>query len=271
MNLRRFLGPLVAVAGLASAATAQTTHVVNLYSNVFLPDDLTIQVGDTVRWEWVTNFHNVVSGTNAGMTGIPDGIFSSGSPVAPPSMFEVTFDQAFLDANPVAGNVYTYYCIVHLPGMVGRVRVETGDGSIGSYGYGLNPTGSLVADGGNATIGNTLTLSLSNPVDALAGPGLGIAFLATAPDVNFPGGTNLPGFGLAPSPVGQIVVSLAAPDPFLVLGPGLWAEGGTVTLSLPIPGDPALIGVKVYCQGALIDTTTADGIGLTNGIELVIG
>ena len=82
---------------LAGRAQAQTTHFVDANSITFDPADLCIDVGDTVQWDWVTGVHNVESGVG----GIPDGNFSSGAPVSPPESFSVTFDQAFLDANPM--------------------------------------------------------------------------------------------------------------------------------------------------------------------------
>lgn len=103
-----------------SLLAAQTTHVVNLTGTAFSTPDLTVSVGDTVQWNWVSGFHNVESGVG----GVHDGIFRSGNPTFPPQSFSVTFDQAFLDANPVSGKVYRYYCDVHVGvGMVGQVTV----------------------------------------------------------------------------------------------------------------------------------------------------
>ena len=69
----------VAIAALALAAGyahAQTTHVVTLQGTSFSPGDLTIQVGDSVQWDWISGLHNVESGVN----GIHDGNFRSGDP-----------------------------------------------------------------------------------------------------------------------------------------------------------------------------------------------
>ncbi len=112
----------VLLAGPPASVSAQTTHLVNLDGIAFIPADLTIAVGDTVRWVWVSGFHDV----NSGETGAPagDGRFGSGDPVFPPMTFDFVFDQAFLDANPVAGNVYPYYCSVHFGfGMTGTITV----------------------------------------------------------------------------------------------------------------------------------------------------
>jgi len=59
--------------------------------------------------------------------GIHDGNFRSGDATLNTSTtFDVTFDAAFLAANPMPGNVYPYYCIVHEAfGMIGTVTVTT--------------------------------------------------------------------------------------------------------------------------------------------------
>ena len=110
----------------ATVASAQTTHNVTLEGALFIQADLTIAVGDTVHWQWVSGNHNVVSGVG----GVHDGNFNSGDPVFPgdpPTTFDVVFDQAFLDAHPKPDNIYPYYCIVHLiQGMTGTVTVQKG-------------------------------------------------------------------------------------------------------------------------------------------------
>ncbi len=87
----------------------------------FIPADVSIEVGDTVRWTWVSGFHNVESGVN----GVHDGNFFSGAPTSVPgTTYEVTFDSDFLAAHPMPDNVYPYYCVVHEAfGMIGSVAV----------------------------------------------------------------------------------------------------------------------------------------------------
>jgi len=89
---------------------------------VFIPADVTVEVGDTVHWFWAGGFHNVVSGVDS----VHDGNFHSGSPTsAGGTTFDVVFDGAFLAANLMTDNYYPYYCEVHEGlGMVGSVTVE---------------------------------------------------------------------------------------------------------------------------------------------------
>lgn len=116
MSMRASLVALSIAAATSIAGAAETE--IDLVGLDFIVADVTIDVGDTVTWTWVNGFHNVVSA---------DGAFSSGPPVnSPGTTFSVTFDQAFLDANPVPGDIYVYHCEVHLTfGMVGSVTVNT--------------------------------------------------------------------------------------------------------------------------------------------------
>ncbi len=87
---------------------------------IFFPECLEIDPGDTVRWMWESTGHNVVSGP----PNVPDGAFSSGDPEPAGTIFEVEFDQAFLDANPRSGGNYEYYCEPHVGfGMIATIDV----------------------------------------------------------------------------------------------------------------------------------------------------
>jgi plastocyanin len=127
---RRFLS-IVAVAWYITAlasnlpAEAQTTHTVQLLAIQFSPSDLTVRVGDTVRWEWASGFHNVESGAVTSGSGAHDDRFRSGDPtLAAGTVFDLLFDDAFLVAHPTPDRVYPYYCVVHdSVGMVGSITV----------------------------------------------------------------------------------------------------------------------------------------------------
>jgi plastocyanin len=88
------------------AVEAQVTHTVTVSDNNFSPSQLTIQVGDTVRWVNAAggNQHNVTS-TN--------GAFAS-SPTASSFTFEVTFNQA---------GTFNYFCTLHA-NMDGTITVQ---------------------------------------------------------------------------------------------------------------------------------------------------
>lgn len=88
-------------------------HTVNTDGLKFVPEDITINIGETVRWVNNGGVHNV----NASQDAYPDNPegFSSGAP----SGDSWTFDHTFV----VAG-LYRYQCDPHLNfGMVGSVKV----------------------------------------------------------------------------------------------------------------------------------------------------
>jgi plastocyanin len=95
-------------------ARAQTTHTVTQSGLGFSPANLTIEVGDTVRWVWTSLAHTVTSGTGASDPNVGvlfDAPLNSFSP-----QFQFTFNQA--------GTV-PYFCRPHeLGGMTGTIVVE---------------------------------------------------------------------------------------------------------------------------------------------------
>jgi plastocyanin len=111
----------------ASATTSgQVVYTVDLAGESFVPGQLTIDMGDTVRWEWISGIHNVESGTIVEFAGVFDGNFRSGDPTGfVGSTFDFTFDEAFLAAHPMSENRYPYYCVVHaLVDMSGTITVR---------------------------------------------------------------------------------------------------------------------------------------------------
>ena len=251
----KFLSTLLSRTGLSLAGAclaggltaAQTTHTVDLNSVTFDPGDITIDVGDTVLWNWVVSFHNVESGVG----GVPDGAFSSGLPVQSPATFSVTFDQAFLDANPRPGNYYQYYCIVHLPGMVGSVKVRTPDITASAVlrndAGGLNP---VVYTALNAPMPG---LTYDATIDTTVQSGAAGAFL-----VGYASPLELP------TSFGVVLVNLADPSGILLNEIGL---GPLASYSVAIPNDPTLCGLTLSTQGVIF----GGGVSLTNAYDLVVG
>jgi formylglycine-generating enzyme required for sulfatase activity len=144
-------------------------------------------------------------------------------------------------------------------------------GQVTPYGSGINPPGSLVVTSGVPQVGQSFNVGVSNSASSSAPAGLAFLGVASAADPAFPAGTLLPGFGLsAPGAPGELLISLVAPNPFLFLGGVPWA-GGTAApaqFTILVPTNPALSGVTFYLQGMLIGSSTAQSIGLTNGLAV---
>jgi len=110
-----------AVALAASAASAGDTYNITLEGLNFVYNgqtntdiDLTINVGDTVEWTWVSGFHNVSSG----FPGDPGAgtLFRSGDPTGTAGTM---FSYTFIDPGVVG-----FHCEIHESlGMVSQVTV----------------------------------------------------------------------------------------------------------------------------------------------------
>ncbi len=142
-----------------------------------------------------------------------------------------------------------------------------------TYGSDTNPQNSLVVLGGTPTLGQGITLGVANTALSPAPPAFAFLSIASAPDPAFPGGTLLPGFGLAGSgATGELLLSAVPPNPLLTLGPQLWGGGATPPASflLNLPLQPSLAGVTLYVQGSLLDTSAVPALGLTNPLAITL-
>jgi plastocyanin len=116
---------VAALLGLPARAQA-TTHDVAIQFFRYTGSHIVIAVGDTVRWSNLDGIqHSSTEGTDLVLNGNEawHHLFNPGSP-----SFSVTFDAAFLAANPRPDNHYAYFCVPH-PGMQGSVRVVDGPGT----------------------------------------------------------------------------------------------------------------------------------------------
>src|SRR4029077_18650170 len=105
---------------LGTGTAAHTVMVGDGGALVYTPANLTIHVGDTVRWVWGSAGHSVVSGTN----GNADNQFCSPSNTGcdnpPLSSKGTTYEHTFTQAG-----AFPYYCSVHFSlGMAGTITVQ---------------------------------------------------------------------------------------------------------------------------------------------------
>lgn len=268
MKLPLYLAPAAALLTLASPAMAGgTTHDVQVGPGfTYSPQDLVIDVGDTVLWTWAGGFHDVESGVD----GVFDGNFDSGAPTAAIGVtFSVTFDEAFLAANPMPDNFYPYYCIVHFDfGQIGSITVNAGTPSAAAnYGNCNSTPGSLFVSSGDPILGTVFTVAAHDPVGSSpAGATLPLLLVSIAPDPNYPCGTPLPGFGMSPPGSAGDLLIFFAPSIPQILG-GLW-NGAPVDIALPLPNDPVLLGLDLYLQAVMASASTTR---LTEGLEITLG
>lgn len=129
-----------AAALIVAAPRASATVVIVTQSSFgFTPRNITIDVGDTVRWQWTSQTHTVTEGDDGVINGNEafHAILTSGSPT-----FEITFDAAFLAAHAKPCNLYDYFCEIHFPGdMKGTIKVGVPPGSAFCFGDGSTPAG----------------------------------------------------------------------------------------------------------------------------------
>ncbi|MEE8599998.1 CHRD domain-containing protein [Euzebya tangerina] len=103
---------LVGLLAAAPAAAQEPDASVEVVDNDFSPNDVTIDVGGTVEWEWTgNNPHTVTSNDDAW----------EASPVQMSGTFEVTFTEP---------GTYDYFCSIH-SGQVGSVTVRGDEGPVG--------------------------------------------------------------------------------------------------------------------------------------------
>ena len=96
---------------------SQTNYLVEVNSNFFSPQDLTIAVGDTVTWDNINGVHNV-NGSLQDYPNNPEG-FSNGSATGPSG---ANWPYQFVFTQP---GTYDYRCDPHFSlGMVGTVTVQ---------------------------------------------------------------------------------------------------------------------------------------------------
>ncbi|MBD3161694.1 MAG: hypothetical protein GF346_05505 [Candidatus Eisenbacteria bacterium] len=102
-----------ATAGLLLSGTAVNaeTYDVSVFDFGYDPISLTIEVGDTVRWN---NDGGIVHTVTGGADCTEDGSFDSGD-IMPGESYELTFDSA---------GTFPYFCLYHCPTMEGEITVE---------------------------------------------------------------------------------------------------------------------------------------------------
>jgi plastocyanin len=237
--LRRPLLCVGLIVGLAGTnLAAQATHVVNSVGFDFVPENLTISVGDTVEWTNLQGmFHNVVQAEcPVGPASVWNGGFKSGSPGQVNS-----FSHTFTSVEEIC-----YLCETHLAlDMKGTISVQAADPwiNLGGGAPGINGTPELAVTG-PLTAGSPLTLDLTNapPSEAIL---FWLSFASTPFDIF--GGT----------------IYTTVPPNLQVLR--FSNAGGAFSQAVPWPaGIP--MGAELYMQFLIQDLSVLAGITLSNAM-----
>lgn len=132
-----------------------TTIVVTVQSFNFAPANISVNVGDTVKWQWVNGSHTTsCDGTIPG-TSLPPGAASwnanmtSGSPT-------YTYVVRF-------AGTYHYVCIPHSPDMAGVINASAGSTSLLTENFDYPAGDSLGAHGWNWISSNINPLMVTSP------------------------------------------------------------------------------------------------------------
>lgn len=146
-------------------------------------------------------------------------------------------------------------------------------GQLAIYGCGFNPVGSLTDVGSTPSIGNVVQLGIDNPLGTQAAGSATALFIGFAPEVGFPCGITIPGFGMSgPGADGELLVQLTPSSP-VVLGPA-WAGPGVPSIvGVPLPDLAILVGITFYAQGLVYDPSGSQGVfyGLTDAAAVLVG
>jgi plastocyanin len=144
VSILGFLGALLN--GISGVAHANIIDVQQTNTS-FVPRDIIINVGDTVRWHWSSLSHTVTEGDTLGITGME--AFNQSLTMSNPTV-QVTFDAAFLQANPRHNNFYNYNCQVHfLMNMKGTIQVNPVPGTQFCFGDGSTTTACPCSNSGS--------------------------------------------------------------------------------------------------------------------------
>lgn len=123
---------------LAPVAFGQTNHQVNAQASSWSPNDLTIDLGDSVTWVNNNNGTHNLNGTTATFPANPESF----------SMLTNGQNWTFGKRFNVAG-VYTYRCDVHSAMMTGKVTVVdpslgVGENTASAISFGPNPANEII-------------------------------------------------------------------------------------------------------------------------------
>ncbi|MEM7309158.1 MAG: FG-GAP-like repeat-containing protein [Planctomycetota bacterium] len=140
------------------------------------------------------------------------------------------------------------------------------------HGCGAAPPGSLELSDA-PFLGSSFDFLVDNPLGSQNPGALPFVALSTV-DIASPCGAPIPGLGMTPGGLGELLVLAPFVVPELI-GPAWAGPGQPAAVPAALPQEPELLGLSLYAQGLLFDPTGGPTglveLGLTRGLELVIG
>ena len=176
-----------------------------------------------------------------------------------------TYDVSLTVAGPAGSDMRLLASAVRV--------IEDMPGSVGFYGCGVNPAGSLQLVAGLPAPGATMTLAIDNPLGTQNPGSVPRLALTRDPDPAFPCGSLRPNTGMAGGgAAGELLISI--PSLMAVKNGAPWEGAGIpAQVDINLPNDLTLLGETLYLQGLLVDPAPTGGprLTLTEGLALTIG
>lgn len=138
-----------------NSSAHSTTTTITVQSNFFTPSNVSVSVGDTVKFQWIDGFH----------TSTCDGVFPGTSLPAGAASWDAGMNSGtpvFLYPVTVSGT-YNYVCVPHSPDMTGTFVATGGGGALFTENFAYPAGDSIGAHGWNWNTGTVNTIFVSSP------------------------------------------------------------------------------------------------------------
>ena len=139
-----------------NSSVKSTTITITVDNNFFAPSNVSVSVGDTIRWQWVSGSHTTTCDGILSGTSLPPGALPWNSPMN-------SGTPVFRYVISVPGT-YNYICIPHAPGMEGTiVATSAGGGILFTENFSYPAGDSIGAHGWIWNTGTTNTIFVTAP------------------------------------------------------------------------------------------------------------
>lgn len=176
---------------LFSIPAKSTTINIAVSSNQFTPNNVSANIGDTLRWTWTSGNHNTTCNGTSGSV-LPPGATPWAAPI---NSSTLTYNYVI-----AVSGTYNYVCTFHPPGMVGTISAS-GSGGLNTYldeNFNYPVGDSLGAHGWVSFSGGAINrLTVTSP--GLVYPGYPLSGIGNATTLNISGQDSYKDFSSADS------------------------------------------------------------------------